>query len=158
MIWSGWFLWHINDCSLFKAKSFLYIYFEYIGFDLVGFYGILTIGGYLIPNLVYIYIYIYTNFVEYNRHFLSTYFLVDPFILPYWFYCIRRVLDLYIFHNCLFPKYFPTTEVRKILTENTTILEHQNNKQKLQILEALHFRKMQPKLNRINFQTSANVL
>ena len=52
----------------------------------------------------------------------------------------------------------PTTEVWKILTENTTILEHQNNKQKLQILEALHIRNMQPKLNRINFQTSANVL
>ena len=56
---------------------------------------------------IYIYIYIYiwgcickfwqhffinTNFVEYNRHFLSTYFLVDPSILPYWFYSIRREL------------------------------------------------------------------
>ena len=39
-----------------------------------------------------------------------------------------------------------------------TILEHQNNKQKLQILKALHIRNMQPTLNRINFQTSANVL
>ena len=54
-------------------------------------------------------------------------------------------------HSC------PTTEVRKILTENT-ILEHQNNKQKLQILEARHIRNVQAKLNRINFQTSANVL
>ena len=48
------------------------------------------------------------------------------------------------------------------ITENshqyTTILEHQNNKQKLQILEAQHIRNMQPTLNRINFQTSANVL
>ena len=43
-------------------------------------------------------------------------------------------------------------------TENTTILEHQNNEQKLQILEALHIRNIQPKLNRINFETSANVL
>ena len=50
-----------------------------------------------------------------------------------------------------------TTELRKILTENT-ILEHQNNKQKLQILEALHIRNIQHKLNGINFQTSANVL
>ncbi len=41
---------------------------------------------------------------------------------------------------------------------NTTILEHQNNKQKLQIIEALHIRNMQPTLNIINFQTSANVL
>ena len=44
-----------------------------------------------------------------------------------------------------------------ILTDNTTILEHQNHKQKLQILEALHIRNMQPTL-KINFQTSANVL
>ena len=34
-------------------------------------------------------------------------------------------------HSC------PTTQLRKILTDNT-ILEYQNNKQKLQILEALH--------------------
>ena len=32
-------------------------------------------------------------------------------------------------HSC------PTTQLRKILTNNTTILEHQNNKQKLQILK-----------------------
>ena len=45
---------------------------------------------------VYIYIYIYirthTNFVEHNKHFLSTYFLLDPFILPYCFYRIQREL------------------------------------------------------------------
>ena len=52
----------------------------------------------------------------------------------------------------------PTTQLRKILTDNTTILEHQNNKQKLQILEALYIRNLQPAHNRINFQTSANVL
>ena len=46
----------------------------------------------------------------------------------------------------------------KILTDNTTILEHQNNKQKLQILEALYIRNLQLALNRINFQTSADVL
>ena len=40
----------------------------------------------------------------------------------------------------------------------TTILEHQNNKQKLQILETLFIRNIQPKLNRINSETSANVL
>ena len=55
-------------------------------------------------------------------------------------------------HSC------PTIELRKILTENTTILEHQNNMQKLQILEALHMSNIQPKLNRINFETKANVL
>ena len=50
------------------------------------------------------------------------------------------------------------TQLRKILTDNTIILEHQNNKQKLQILEALHIRNMQPALNRNHFQTSANEL
>ena len=53
---------------------------------------------------------------------------------------------------------YPTTELQKVLTKNTTILEHQNNKQKLQILEALYIRNMQPKHNIINFQTSADVL
>ena len=52
----------------------------------------------------------------------------------------------------------PTTELRNILTENTTILEDQNDKQKLQILDVLHIRNIQPKLNRINFKTRANVL
>ena len=52
---------------------------------------------------------------------------------------------------------YTTTDLRKILTESTTILEQQNNKQKLQILEALRIRNIQPKLNRINFETSANV-
>ena len=33
-------LWHINPCWLFKAKSSLYIYFKYIWFSWVGFYGI----------------------------------------------------------------------------------------------------------------------
>ena len=51
-------------------------------------------------------LFINTNFVVYNRYFLSTYFLVDPFILPYWFYSIRRGIDWYIFHNCLYPEYF----------------------------------------------------
>ena len=55
-------------------------------------------------------------------------------------------------HSC------PTTEFQKILTENTTIFEHQNNKQKVQILKALHIRNIQPKFNKINFETSANVL
>ena len=53
---------------------------------------------------------------------------------------------------------WPTTELRKILTDNTTILEHQNNKQKLQILESLQIRNIQPKLNCIKFQTSSNIL
>ena len=56
MIWFGWVLWHINHCRVFNAKSSLYIYNKYIGFGLVGFYGISTIAGYLMPNLLYTYI------------------------------------------------------------------------------------------------------
>ena len=54
--WFGLVLWHINYCRLFNAKSFLYIYIKYIGFVLVGFYGISTIVGYLMPNPLYTYI------------------------------------------------------------------------------------------------------
>ena len=54
LVWLG--LWHINHCGLFNAKSSLYIYIEYIGFSLVGFYGISTIVGYLMPNPLYTYI------------------------------------------------------------------------------------------------------
>ena len=52
----GWVLWHINHCRLFNAKSSFNIYMKYIWFDLVGFYGILTIAGYLMPNPIYTYI------------------------------------------------------------------------------------------------------
>ena len=73
----------------------------------------------------------------------------ETYNAPFWYKFNSSALKK---HSC------PTTQLRKILTDNTTIFEHQNNKQKLQILEALHIRNMQPTLNRINFQTSANVL
>ena len=60
---------------LFNAKSHLYIYIEYIGFSLVGFYGISTIVGYLMPNPVYTYqIYIYMI----CKYILSVIFLIEP--------------------------------------------------------------------------------
>ena len=49
-------LWHINHCGLVNAKLSLYIYIKYIGFGLVGFYGLSTIVGYLMPNSLYTYI------------------------------------------------------------------------------------------------------
>ena len=52
----GWVLWHINHCRLFNAKSSLYIYIKYSWFGWVGFYGISTIVGYLMPNPLYTYI------------------------------------------------------------------------------------------------------
>ena len=48
LVWLG--LRHINHCWLFNGKSSLDIYIKYIGFDSVGFYGISTIIGYLMPN------------------------------------------------------------------------------------------------------------
>ena len=56
LIWFDCVLWHINHCRSFNAKSSLYIYIKYIGFGLVGFYGISTIVGYLILNPFYMYI------------------------------------------------------------------------------------------------------
>ena len=110
------------------------------------------------------------NFIENNRHFMPTYSLLDPFEFPYYFYRIRgelttlsRRLTMHLSDTSSIAQHLkkhscPTTQLRKILTDNTSILEHQNNKQKLQILEALYIRNLQPALNRINFQTSANVL
>ena len=49
-------LWHINHCRLLNAKSSLYLYIKYVWFCLVGFYGISTIVGYLMPNPLYTYI------------------------------------------------------------------------------------------------------
>ena len=44
---------------------------------------------------IYIYIYIFrqhffvnANFIKHNRHFMPTYFLLDPFEFPYYFYYI----------------------------------------------------------------------
>ena len=34
------------------------------------------------------YIYIYANFIKHNRHFMPTYFLLDSFEFPYYFYRI----------------------------------------------------------------------
>ena len=50
---------------------------------------------------IYIYIYIYifythTNFIKHNRHFMSTYFLLDPFEFPYYFYHIRGRLTMHL--------------------------------------------------------------
>ena len=62
---------------------------------------------------IYIYIYIYwqhffvnTNFIKHNRYFMSTYFLLDPFEFPYYFYRIRGeliyVLSIVVCIPCTF--------------------------------------------------------
>ena len=53
----------------------------------------------------------------------------------------------------------PKSKFRKILVENTTIIAHEIDKLRLQILEALHIKaKKNPKINRFNFENSDNVL
>ena len=65
LIWFGLVLWHINHCRLFNAKSSLYIYIKYIRFGLIGFYGIPTLVGYLMPNPLYTYMHIkYIRFLN----------------------------------------------------------------------------------------------
>ena len=66
MIWFDLVLWYINHCRLFNAKSSLYIYTKYIWFGLVGFYGISTIVGYLMPNPLYTYILNIYDFVWFD--------------------------------------------------------------------------------------------
>ena len=60
---------------------------------------------------IYIYIYIYANFIKYNRHFMSTYFLLDPFEFPYYFYRILGEL-IYVLSIvvCIPSTFCPTRE------------------------------------------------
>ena len=51
IVWLG--LWHINHCRLFNTNSSLYIYIKYIGFVLVGLYGISTIVVFFMPNSLF---------------------------------------------------------------------------------------------------------
>ena len=52
----------------------------------------------------------------------------------------------------------PKSKFQKILVENTTITAHDIDKLRQQILEALHIKTKKPKINRINFKNSDNVL
>ena len=57
--------------------------------------------------------------------------------------------------------FIPKSKFRKILVESTTIIACKIDKLRLQILEALHIKKTKknkPKINRINFENSDNVL
>ena len=60
--------------------------------------------------VIYIYIYIYTNFLKHNRHFMSTYFLLDPFEFPYYFYRIRGGELIYVWSIvvCIPSTFCPT--------------------------------------------------
>ena len=53
---------------------------------------------------IYTYTYIYANFIEHNRQFLSTYFLLDLFVLPNCFHRIRQEL-IYILSIVIYIPY-----------------------------------------------------
>ena len=52
MCFFGWVLWYINHCIYLMPNP---LYIKYIGFGLVGFYGISTVETYLKPNPLYTY-------------------------------------------------------------------------------------------------------
>ena len=64
---------------VFRAKSSLYIYIKYAWFGLVGFYGISTIVGCLMPNPLYTYILnIYDLVGFYGISTIVGYLMPDP--------------------------------------------------------------------------------
>ena len=65
-----------------------------------------------VDDYIYIYIYIFrqhffvnANFIKHNRHFMPTYFLLDPFEFPYYFYRIRGELSIVV---CIPSTFYPT--------------------------------------------------
>ena len=50
------------------------------------------------------------------------------------------------------------SKFQKILVENTTIITHEIDKLRLQILEVLRIKSKKAKINSINFENSDNVL
>ena len=86
----GWVLWRINHCRLFNAKSSLYIYVNYIWFDLVWFYDISSIVGYWI-FFMHIYIkYFWFGFVWfYGISTIAGYLMPNPLRA-----CILNIYDL----------------------------------------------------------------
>ena len=62
MIWFGSIHWHINRCRLFNAK-YSYKYYKYLWFGLLGFIGISTIIGYLVPFNIQYYKYLWFGLV-----------------------------------------------------------------------------------------------
>ena len=81
--------------------------------------------------------------MNFNRHFLSTYILL---ILS------NCRIDLMIFGGNRLIN-LPWLVISQVLSAQLRILEHQNKKQKLQVPEAPYTSNIEPKLNRINFET-----
>ena len=83
-IWFGWVLSNINHCRLFNAKSSLYIYMKYIWFGLLGFDGISTIVGYLMPNPLIHILNIYDLVGFYRISTIVGYLMPNPLYTYIW--------------------------------------------------------------------------
>ena len=91
------YIWaYINVCVCLQACACVYISSNIPKCKYIYIYIYIYIN-------IYIYIYIYwqhffvkTNFIKHNRHFMSTYFLLDPFEFPYYFYLIRGGELIYV--------------------------------------------------------------
>ena len=107
-VWLGFIAY--NHCRLVKAKSSLYIYIEYIRFGLVGFHGISTVVGYLMPNHVYTYmIIIWFGLVLWHINHCKLFNAKSSFYIYIkyikfglvWFYGISTIVS-YLMPNPLF--------------------------------------------------------
>ena len=58
------------------------------------------------------------NFIKHNRYFMSTYFLLDPFEFPYYFYRIQGEL-IYVWSIvvCIPSTFCPTQHLKKHSTK-----------------------------------------
>ena len=128
---------------MFVAKAYLYIYYHGNLFISIIYCVFISIYQSVIYIYIYIYIcvcvcvcarvcvrvyiyqpintyiYIYANFIKHNRHFMSTYFLLDPFEFPYYFYCILGEL-IYVLSivACIPSTFCPTLGIRTDPKEN----------------------------------------
>ena len=77
-----------------------YVYIHHINIYL-SFY--LSLSIYICICIFWLHFFVNTNFIKHNRHFMSTYFLLDPFEFPYYFYRIRGEIGLCIVHSFMYP-------------------------------------------------------
>ena len=85
---------YINICICICLRIYTYIYVHLR----------IHIYGY-----IYVYVYIYANFIKHNRHFMSTYFLLDPFEFPNYFYRILgKLIHVLSIVACIPSTFCPT--------------------------------------------------
>ena len=74
---------------------FLYLYNKYIGFGLLGFYSLSTIGAYSMPNPLYLYIYIYIYI-----YIIYIYIYIYVCVCVIWFgWILWHISSCRLFHN-----------------------------------------------------------